>query len=77
MTPTQYPMNIRGVGIGFTQSIGRIGATIGPYLIGFSLSINLNISTIFSYFVGSLIIGILILVFGMVDNDQKNIQIEN
>lgn len=77
LTPTQYPMNIRGVGIEFTQSIGRIGATIGPYLIGFSLSINLNISTIFSYFVGSLIIGILILVFGMVDNDQKNIQIEN
>lgn len=77
LTPTQYPMNIRGVGIGFTQSIGRIGATIGPYLIGFSLSINLNISTIFSYFVGSLIIGILILVFGMVDNNQKNIQIEN
>lgn len=77
LTPTQYPMNIRGVGIGFTQSIGRIGATIGPYLIGFSLSINLSISTIFSYFVGSLVIGILILVFGMVDNDQKNIQIEN
>ncbi|KAE9560780.1 MFS transporter [Companilactobacillus bobalius] len=77
LTPTQYPMNIRGVGIGFTQSIGRIGATIGPYLIGFSLSINLSISTIFFYFVGSLIIGILILVFGMVDNDQKNIQIEN
>lgn len=77
LTPTQYPMNIRGVGIGFTQSIGRIGATIGPYLIGFSLSINLSISTIFFYFVVSLIIGILILIFGMVDNDQKNIQIEN
>lgn len=77
LTPTQYPMDIRGVGIGFTQSIGRIGATIGPYLIGFSLSINLNISTIFSYFVGSLIIGILILIFGMVDNDQKDIQLED
>lgn len=75
LTPTQYPMEIRGVGIGFTQSIGRIGATIGPYLIGFSLSINLSISTIFFYFVGSLIVGILILVFGMVDNDQKNIQL--
>lgn len=66
LTPTQYPMEIRGVGIGFTQSIGRIGATIGPYLIGFSLSINLSISTIFFYFVGSLIVGILILIFGMV-----------
>ena len=73
LTPTQYPMEIRGVGIGFTQSIGRIGATIGPYLIGFSLSINLSIATIFFYFVGSLIVGILILVFGMVDNDQKDL----
>lgn len=73
LTPTQYPMEIRGVGIGFTQSIGRIGATIGPYLIGFSLSINLSIAIIFFYFVGSLIVGILILVFGMVDNDQKDL----
>ncbi len=73
LTPTQYPIEIRGVGIGFTQSIGRIGATIGPYLIGFSLSINLSITTIFFYFVGSLIVGILILIFGMIDNDQKDL----
>jgi putative MFS transporter len=73
LTPTQYPIEIRGVGIGFTQSIGRIGATIGPYLIGFSLSINLSIATIFFYFVGSLIVGILILIFGMIDNDQKDL----
>lgn len=72
LTPTQYPIEIRGVGIGFTQSIGRIGATIGPYLIGFSLSINLSIATIFFYFVGSLILGIIILIFGMVDKDQRD-----
>lgn len=72
LTPTQYPIEIRGVGIGFAQSIGRIGATIGPYLIGFSLSINLSIATIFFYFVGSLILGIIILIFGMVDKDQKD-----
>ncbi|GAB5056186.1 MFS transporter [Companilactobacillus alimentarius] len=72
LTPTQYPIEIRGVGIGFTQSIGRIGATIGPYLIGFSLSINLSIATIFFYFVGSLILGIIILIFGMVNKDQKD-----
>lgn len=71
LTPTQYPIEIRGVGIGFTQSIGRIGATIGPYLIGFSLGMNLSISFIFSYFVVALLIGILVLVFGMVDRDQK------
>lgn len=71
LTPTQYPLEIRGVGIGFTQSIGRIGATIGPYLIGLSLGSGINVTTIFSYFVVSLIIGILVLVFGMVDRDQK------
>ncbi|HJF88146.1 MAG TPA: MFS transporter [Companilactobacillus farciminis] len=71
LTPTQYPLEIRGVGIGFTQSIGRIGATIGPYLIGFSLGLGINVSTVFSYFVVGLVIGIIVLVFGMVDNDQK------
>lgn len=71
LTPTQYPLEIRGVGIGFTQSIGRIGATIGPYLIGFSLGLGINVSTVFSYFVIVLVIGIIVLVFGMVDNDQK------
>lgn len=71
LTPTQYPLEIRGVGIGFTQSIGRIGATIGPYLIGFSLGLGINVSTVFSYFVVGLVIGIIVLVFGMVDRDQK------
>lgn len=71
LTPTQYPLEIRGVGIGFTQSIGRIGATIGPYLIGFSLGLGINVSTVFSYFVVGLVIGIIVLVFGMVDNNQK------
>lgn len=71
LTPTQYPLEIRGFGIGFTQSIGRIGATIGPYLIGFSLGLGINVSTVFSYFVIGLVIGIIVLVFGMVDNDQK------
>ncbi|KRN99316.1 MFS transporter [Companilactobacillus kimchiensis] len=71
LTPTQYPIEIRGVGIGFTQSIGRIGATIGPYLIGFSLGKGINVATIFSYFVIALIIGILVLTFGMVDRDQQ------
>lgn len=71
LTPIQYPIEIRGVGIGFTQSIGRIGATIGPYLIGFSLGIGINVATVFSYFVVALIIGILVLAFGMVDIDRQ------
>ncbi|WP_119326588.1 MFS transporter [Companilactobacillus musae] len=71
LTPTQYPLETRGVGIGFTQSIGRIGATVGPYLIGFSLGSGLSVTTVFFYFVIALIIGIIVLVFGMVDRDQK------
>lgn len=71
LTPTQYPLETRGVGIGFTQSIGRIGATIGPYLIGFSLGLGISVSKVFFYFVVGLVIGIIVLVFGMVDNDQK------
>ena len=71
LTPTQYPLETRGVGIGFTQSIGRIGATIGPYLIGFSLGLGISVSTVFFYFVVGLVIGIIVLVFGIVDRDQK------
>lgn len=71
LTPTQYPLETRGVGIGFTQSIGRIGATVGPYLIGFSLGSGLSVTTVFFYFFIALIIGIIVLVFGMVDRDQK------
>lgn len=70
LTPTQYPINLRGMGIGFTQSIGRIGATIGPYLIGLSLGLNISITMIFFYFIIALLIGIAVLTFGLVDNDQ-------
>lgn len=73
LTPTQYPIAQRGTGIGFTQAIGRIGATIGPYLIGLSLGLNISVTMIFFYFVIALILGIIILTFGMVDNDQKNV----
>jgi len=71
LTPTQYPIELRGMGIGFTQAIGRIGATIGPYLIGFSLGIGINTTMIFFYFILALVIGIAVLTFGMVDTDRQ------
>lgn len=70
LTPTQYPISHRGTGIGFTQAIGRIGATIGPYLVGLSLGLKVSITMIFFYFVIALLIGIAILLFGLIDNDQ-------
>lgn len=71
LTPTQYPIELRGMGIGFTQSIGRIGATVGPYLIGVSLGLGVSVTTIFFYFIVTLLVGIIVLTFGLVDNDQK------
>ena len=70
LTPTQYPIELRGMGIGFTQSIGRIGAAVGPYLIGFSLGIGINTTTIFFYFICALVIGITVLTFGLIDIDR-------
>lgn len=66
-TPSHYEAQIRGVGVGFTQSIGRIGATLGPFLIGALLGLGWNISMVFMMFVVVLIIGILVLLFGISD----------
>lgn len=66
-TPSHYEAQIRGVGVGFTQSIGRIGATLGPFLIGALLGMGLSISMVFMMFVAVLAVGILVLLFGISD----------
>ncbi|WP_407314076.1 MFS transporter [Desulfosporosinus sp. SB140] len=33
-TPELYPTRIRGTGVGMSNSIGRIGALLGPYIMG-------------------------------------------
>lgn len=72
LTPTQYPIELRGMGIGFTQAVGRVGATIGPYLVGLSLGLGISITTIFFYFIIALILGCIVISFIMIDNDQAN-----
>ncbi|ETY73131.1 MFS transporter [Lactiplantibacillus fabifermentans] len=67
LTPSLFPQAIRGTGMGTAQSIGRIGATIGPYMVGMLLQFKLPIPVIFSVFVVMLLIGIGILVFAVVD----------
>lgn len=76
LTPTQYPIELRGMGIGFTQAVGRVGATIGPYLVGLSLGLGISITTIFFYFIIALIIGCVVISFVMIDNDQANEVVE-
>jgi len=67
LTPGQFPQAIRGTGMGTAQSIGRIGATIGPYMIGLLLQFNFSLTAILSFFVGALIVGIIVLAFGVKD----------
>ncbi|MGY5339990.1 MFS transporter [Levilactobacillus spicheri] len=67
LTPGQFPQAIRGTGMGTAQSIGRIGATIGPYMVGLLLQFKLPLTAILSVFIGFLIIGIALLAFGVHD----------
>ena len=67
LTPGQFPQAIRGTGMGTAQSIGRIGATIGPYMVGLLLQFKLPLTAILSVFIGFLLIGIALLAFGVHD----------
>ncbi|KRO26469.1 MFS transporter [Lactiplantibacillus fabifermentans] len=69
-TPGQFEVAARGMGMGFAQSIGRIGATIGPYLVGALIGIGFKIPAIFMVFVGALILGVVVLLFGLHDEDR-------
>jgi putative MFS transporter len=55
-TPEQYPTNIRGTGTGMAASFGRIGGVLGPLLVGYLVTQNVSISTIFTIFCISILI---------------------
>lgn len=63
-TPSHFKADIRGMGVGFSQSIGRIGATIGPYLIGMLIGMGFGIPVVFGMFVVALILGVIVLAVG-------------
>ena len=69
-TPGQFAVDARGMGMGFAQSIGRIGATIGPFLVGALMGMGFQIAGIFMVFVGALVVGVLTLLFGLRDQDR-------
>ena len=68
LTPGQFPQAIRGTGMGTAQSIGRVGATIGPYLVGLLIQLKFSISTVLGLFVVLLVFGALLLAVGVVDS---------
>ena len=73
LTPGQFPKIIRGTAMGTAQSIGRIGATVGPFLVGWLFDAGFGIHGVFGLFVGLLIIALLVLVFGVKDDNIEDV----
>lgn len=57
LTPTLYETDVRGTMTGMAQGMGRIGAVVGPLLVGVWIDQHVSINTIFLIFMISLIIG--------------------
>jgi MFS transporter, putative metabolite:H+ symporter len=62
-TPEQYPTIIRGTGAGLAAAVGRVGGILGPLLVGYFVKNNLPISTIFTIFCISVLIGAFTVLF--------------
>ncbi len=62
-TPEQYPAIIRGTGAGMAAAVGRIGGIFGPLLVGSLLTAGYDIGFIFAIFCGSIIIGVVGVIF--------------
>jgi AAHS family 4-hydroxybenzoate transporter-like MFS transporter len=44
-----YPAEMRATGVGWALGIGRIGSIIGPYVVGYLLSLAVDVRTIFLF----------------------------
>ncbi|WP_420328054.1 MFS transporter [Lactiplantibacillus plantarum] len=71
-TPGQFAPAVRGIGMGVAQSIGRIGATIGPFLVGALMAIGFGIPAIFMVFVAVLLLGVGVLLFGLPNQETDD-----
>ncbi|MCI1890888.1 MAG: MFS transporter [Schleiferilactobacillus harbinensis] len=75
LTPGQFPQAIRGTAMGTAQSVGRVGATVGPFLVGWLFDAQFGIPTVFGLFVGLLLIAVVILIFGVQEKSVEDDQI--
>ncbi len=57
LTPDLYESTIRGTMTGIAQGIGRIGAIIGPLLVGILMDHQIGVNIVFLIFMVSLVIG--------------------
>lgn len=61
LTPGQFDQTIRGTAMGTAQSVGRVGATIGPFLVGWLLDAGFGLIGVFGLFIGLLGLALVIL----------------
>ena len=73
-SPEQYPTSIRGTGTGMAAGIGRIGGIFGPLLVGSMLTAGYDFGLIFAIFCGSILIGVLAVVF--LGTETKQMELE-
>lgn len=71
LTPSLFPQAIRGTAMGSAQSVGRLGATIGPFSVGWLLDANFGISGVFGLFVGLLLVAMALIIFGVKNSDPQ------
>lgn len=62
-TPELYPTSFRATGVGFAASFGRVGGIIGPFLVGYLVSKNYEISYVFMIFFITILIGAFTMLF--------------
>ncbi|KIL34360.1 major facilitator transporter [Cohnella kolymensis] len=79
-SPELYPTSVRSTGVGLAASVGRIGGVIGPYLVGILVAQDTPMTTIFTIFFVTIIIGaITVLFFGKetkgIDPDSVDIRL--
>lgn len=72
-TPEQYPTSIRATGAGMAAAIGRVGGILGPLLVGYMVAEKSSITTIFTIFTISVLIGAFVVwIFG---KETKNTEL--
>lgn len=62
-TPELYPTSFRATAVGFAASFGRVGGIIGPFLVGYLVSRNFEISFVFLIFFITILIGAFTMLF--------------
>jgi putative MFS transporter len=70
-----FPTSVRALAGGLINGVGRFGAVIGPYVLGFLLTKRLPISHILYFYAGPLVIAALVAVFTLrVDPRRKTLE---